>query len=209
MRTLYHLWVHPFSRKVRIAMAEKKLEFKLEIEKIWERRTAFLAMNPAGDVPVLTEADGTILANSQVICEYLEETDDRNPMINGTAINRAEIRRLVALFGGIMLYLPCIGRRSERIPLLERIDGKNAFNGLLTVVNDYSARAVGWLTSPRLQAQMLMIVLVVIGGALLPFVDGPLRLGERLPAEIDPAFALLWAVGATCAVAAACLICAS
>ena len=110
---------------------------------------------------------------------------------------------LVALFGGIMLYLPCIGRRSERIPLLERIDGKNAFNGLLTVVNDYSARAVGWLTSPRLQAQMLMIVLVVIGGALLPFVDGPLRLGERLPAEIDPAFALLWAVGATCAVAAA------
>ena len=69
MRTLYHLWLHPFSRKVRIVLSEKKLECDLQIEKIWERRTEFLAMNPAGDVPVLVEPDGTRLANSQVICE--------------------------------------------------------------------------------------------------------------------------------------------
>ena len=67
MRKLYHLWLHPYSRKVRLVLAEKKLDFELEIEKIWERRTDFLAMNPAGDVPVLVEQDGTILANSQVI----------------------------------------------------------------------------------------------------------------------------------------------
>ena len=55
MRTLYHLWLHPFSRKVRLALAEKKLDFELKIEKTWERRTEFLAINPAGDVPVLVE----------------------------------------------------------------------------------------------------------------------------------------------------------
>lgn len=98
MRTLYHVWLHPFSRKVRLALAEKKLEFDLQIEKIWERRTAFLAMNPAGDVPVLVEEDGTILSNSQVICEYLEEVYPDTNLLGRDPIQRAETRRLVGWF---------------------------------------------------------------------------------------------------------------
>lgn len=98
MRTLYHVWLHPYSRKVRLALAEKKLEFDLQIEKIWERRTAFLAMNPAGDVPVLVEQDGTILSNSQVICEYLEEVYPDINLLGKDAIQRAETRRLVSWF---------------------------------------------------------------------------------------------------------------
>ena len=98
MRTLYHVWLHPFSRKVRLALAEKKLEFELQVEKIWERRTAFLAMNPAGDVPVLVETDGTILSNSQVICEYLEEVYPEINLLGHDALQRAETRRLVGWF---------------------------------------------------------------------------------------------------------------
>ena len=98
MRTLYHVWLHPFSRKVRLALAEKKLEFELQVEKIWERRTAFLAMNPAGDVPVLVENDGTILSNSQVICEYLEEVYPDVNLLGRDALQRAETRRLVGWF---------------------------------------------------------------------------------------------------------------
>ncbi len=98
MRTLYHVWLHPFSRKVRLALAEKKLEFDLQVEKIWERRTAFLAMNPAGDVPVLVEQDGTILSNSQVICEYLEEVYPQVNLLGGDPIQRAETRRLASWF---------------------------------------------------------------------------------------------------------------
>lgn len=98
MRTLYHVWLHSFSRKVRLTLAEKKLEFDLQIEKIWERRTAFLAMNPAGDVPVLVENDGTILSNSQVICEYLEEVYPDHNLLGKDAIERAETRRLVSWF---------------------------------------------------------------------------------------------------------------
>jgi glutathione S-transferase len=98
MRILYHLWLHPFSRKVRIVLAEKGLEFDLKIEKIWERRTEFLSLNPAGDVPVLIEPDGTTLANSWVTCEYLEEVYPAVNLLGTDAVQRAETRRLVSWF---------------------------------------------------------------------------------------------------------------
>lgn len=92
------MWLHPYSRKVRVALAEKGLEFELKIEKVWERRTEFLALNPAGDVPVLIEQDGTILANSQVICEYLEEVYPETNLLGSDPVQRAETRRLVGWF---------------------------------------------------------------------------------------------------------------
>lgn len=98
MRTLFHLWLHPFSRKVRVVLTEKKLDFELKIEKVWERRTEFLALNPAGDVPVLIENDGTTLANSQVICEYLEEVYPEVNLLGRDPVQRAETRRLVSWF---------------------------------------------------------------------------------------------------------------
>lgn len=98
MRTLFHLWLHPFSRKVRIILGEKKLDYELKVEKIWERRTEFLALNPAGDVPVLIEPDGTTLANSQVICEYLSEVYPENNLMGTDPVQRAETRRLIGWF---------------------------------------------------------------------------------------------------------------
>ena len=40
---------------------------------MWERRPEFLALNPAGEVPVLIEPDGTVLADTTAIVEYLDE----------------------------------------------------------------------------------------------------------------------------------------
>ena len=102
MRTLYHLWLCPFARKVRIVLAEKKLDFELEVEKVWERREEFLALNPAGEVPVLIETvdnqTTVALADSDVICEYLEEAYPEPSLLGGDVLTRAEIRRLVAWF---------------------------------------------------------------------------------------------------------------
>ncbi len=98
MRTLFHLWLHPFSRKVRLALSEKGLDFEVRIEKVWERRTEFLALNPAGDVPVLVEPDGTTIANSWVICEYLDEVYGSTNLLGQDALQRAETRRLVSWF---------------------------------------------------------------------------------------------------------------
>lgn len=98
MRLLYHLWLSPFSRKVRIALAEKDLEFELKSENLWDRRPEFLALNPAGEVPVLVESEGPVISDSGAICEYLEEAYPARPLIAGDAIARAEVRRLAAWF---------------------------------------------------------------------------------------------------------------
>ncbi|MBT7956629.1 MAG: glutathione S-transferase family protein [Rhodospirillaceae bacterium] len=98
MRTLYHLWLSPFSRKVRLVLAEKNLDFRMEVEQTWERRHEFLALNPTGEVPVLVEPDNTVLADSMAICEYLEEQTPEPNLIGKRPYDRAEVRRLVAWF---------------------------------------------------------------------------------------------------------------
>ena len=98
MRTLYHLWLSPFCRKVRIVLAEKKLEVEMRVEPVWERRPQFLALNPAGKVPVLVEPEGTVVSDSTAITEFLEEVYPEPPLIGGTPEKLAEIRRLVVWF---------------------------------------------------------------------------------------------------------------
>ncbi|MEK9673700.1 MAG: glutathione S-transferase family protein [Rhodospirillaceae bacterium] len=98
MRTLYHLWLSPFCRKARIVLGEKKLEHELRIENIWERREDFLALNPAGTLPVLMENDGTAISGSDVICEFLDEVHEDPPLFGRTPVIRAEARRLANWF---------------------------------------------------------------------------------------------------------------
>ena len=98
MPSLLHLPLDPFSRKIRIVLGEKKITVLLAVEPIWERRHEFLSINPAGTVPVFIEDDGTTISTSQAIAEYLEETSKEPALIFGTALQRAEIRRLCNWF---------------------------------------------------------------------------------------------------------------
>ncbi len=99
MWQLYQFPLCPFSRKVRLLLAEKGVAHELVRESPWAKRDEFMDMNPAGETPVLVEPQkGLVLIDSGAICEYFEETVDRAPMIPGTAPNRAEVRRLVAWF---------------------------------------------------------------------------------------------------------------
>jgi len=98
MRLLYHFWLSPYCRKARIMLAEKGVDADLEPEKYWERRRDFLELNPAGEVPVLREPDGTTIADSQAICEYLDEAYDGPSLLGTHPVGRAECRRLVAWF---------------------------------------------------------------------------------------------------------------
>lgn len=100
MRILYHLPLSPYSRKVRLALAEKRIPFELRIERVWERRPEFLALNPACTVPVLSEDNGLSVADSYAICEYLDEAYPDIPLLGRTLAERAEVRRLVAWFDG-------------------------------------------------------------------------------------------------------------
>jgi len=98
MRTLYHLWLDPGSRTIRLLLGEKKLAFGMQIEKTWERRPEFLAINPSGSVPVLVDEDGTKLCGARAITEYIDEVYPDPPMIGVDARERAEIRRLCDWF---------------------------------------------------------------------------------------------------------------
>src|SRR6266849_4948316 len=98
MRVLYHLWLSAFSRTIRVVLKEKSLDFTLKAEKVWERRPEFLALNPAGEVPVLIEPDGTVLADAAAIVEYLDEVYREKILIGINPVDRAEVRRLTAWF---------------------------------------------------------------------------------------------------------------
>ena len=102
MWTLYHFTLCPFSRKTRLALAEKEIGFDPISIHPWDAPEEFYQLNPAGRTPVLHDgAKRATLIDSQAICEYFEETQDRGPLILGSAAQRAEIRRLVALFDQI------------------------------------------------------------------------------------------------------------
>ncbi len=99
MWRIYQFPLCPFSRKVRLLLGEKGVGYELIKEYPWQRRDEFLDLNPAGQTPVLVDMDkGQVLTHSAAICEFFEETENRSPMISGTAPNRAEIRRLTAWF---------------------------------------------------------------------------------------------------------------
>ena len=99
MWQLYYFKLCPFSRKVRLALSEKGVGFELRQETPWDASDEFYRYNPAGRTPVLRlDEKNLTLIDSQAICDYFEETVDKSPLILGTAIGRAEIRRLTALF---------------------------------------------------------------------------------------------------------------
>jgi glutathione S-transferase len=98
MRQLYHLPISPACRKVRLVLAEKNLAFEMIEERDWERRHEFLALNPAGEVPVLIEEDGLVVSGGMPIVEYLEETVPEPKLLPGDAEARAETRRLADWF---------------------------------------------------------------------------------------------------------------
>ena len=98
MRTLHHLAIDLGSRAVRIALAEKSLDVELKAEAIWERREEFLAINPAGEIPVLVEEDGTPICGTATILDYLDDAYPDRLLIEGDALAKAEIRRLTDWF---------------------------------------------------------------------------------------------------------------
>jgi len=102
MLTLYHHPMYAGCRFVRLAFGEYGEELELIEELPWQRRREFLALNPAGTVPVLLAEGDQPVVGATVIAEYLDET--RGPLkrerrlLAENPMARAEIRRLVEWF---------------------------------------------------------------------------------------------------------------
>jgi glutathione S-transferase len=97
MARLFHVPLSPFCRKVRLSLAEKKIEVERVEERYWEQEPDFMRRNPAGKVPVL-QLDGIIMSESAAICEYIEETRPEPSLMPSDPVQRLEVRRLVSWF---------------------------------------------------------------------------------------------------------------
>ncbi len=92
----------PYVRKVRIVMAEKKLDYELTLENVWAPETTILQSNPLGKVPCLIMEDGGAMFDSRVIVEYLDTLTPVGKLIPAHGRERAEVKCWEALADGVL-----------------------------------------------------------------------------------------------------------
>ena len=91
----------PYVRKVRIVMAEKRLDYQLELEDVWNRDT-ILKSNPLGKVPCLVMEGGEAVFDSRVIVEYVDTLSPVGRLIPERGRERTEVRTWEALADGVL-----------------------------------------------------------------------------------------------------------
>ncbi|CAN5194306.1 glutathione S-transferase N-terminal domain-containing protein [soil metagenome] len=92
----------PYVRKVRIVIAEKRLECELALEDVWSADTTIKQSNPLGKVPCLIMEDGGAMFDSRVIVEYLDTLTPVGKLISANGRERAEIKCWEALADGVL-----------------------------------------------------------------------------------------------------------
>ena len=121
--------------------------------------------------------------------------------------NTPLVMSLIATVGGTLLYLrfaAAFKRRSRRsAPGLLGLDARRVFEGLLALASDLSRRLARALGTRRLQPQLLWLVLIAGLAGLASALIVPLTWGDRARIPMSPGFALLWLIGAACAIGAA------
>lgn len=92
----------PFVRKVRIALAEKKLDYQFEPEDVWAPDSSIQQSNPLGKVPCLVMDDGATLFDSRVIVEYLDTLSPVGRLLPAAGRERIEVKKWEALADGML-----------------------------------------------------------------------------------------------------------
>ena len=157
MSILYRLHHHPLdppSRRVRLALAEKKIPFETVIEKPWDPRPDYLHLSPAGDVPalIIESAQGRlVLTDATAICEYLEETQEGPSLLGPDPAYRAEVRRLIHWFE-FKMFFECtsliVGEKA-----IKRLQGGGEPDSALLRAGNHNIHGhmeyITWLTERR------------------------------------------------------------
>ncbi len=92
----------PYVRKVRVVMAEKKLDYTFVTENVWSADTKIAESNPLGKVPCLIMEGGEALFDSRVIVEYLDTLSPVGKLIPSLGRERAEVKTWEALADGLL-----------------------------------------------------------------------------------------------------------
>lgn len=92
----------PYVRKVRVVLAEKKLEFQFVEEDVWSKDSTISTANPLGKVPCLIMEGGEAMFDSRVITEYLDTMSPVGKLIPASGRERAEVKTWEALADGLL-----------------------------------------------------------------------------------------------------------
>ncbi|MBL8429582.1 MAG: glutathione S-transferase [Dechloromonas sp.] len=92
----------PYARKVRIVLAEKKIDFEFVIDSPWTEDSKVPDINPLGKIPVLVLDDNTPLFDSRVIVEYIDNVTPNNKLFPAPNRERTEVKRWEALADGVL-----------------------------------------------------------------------------------------------------------
>jgi len=91
----------PYVRKARVVLAEKKIDYDFELDSPWVAGNSVASANPLGKIPVLVLDDNTVLFDSRVIVEYLDNVAPNNKLMPGPNRERSEVKRWEALADGV------------------------------------------------------------------------------------------------------------
>ncbi|MBX3632786.1 MAG: glutathione S-transferase N-terminal domain-containing protein [Simplicispira sp.] len=92
----------PYVRKVRVVLAEKKLDYRFVEEDVWAAETTIAAANPLGKVPCLVMDGADAMFDSRVIVEYLDTLSPVGKLIPASGRERAEVKTWEALADGLL-----------------------------------------------------------------------------------------------------------
>ncbi len=92
----------PFVRKVRVVLAEKKLDYKFDVEDVWAADTRIGEANPLGKVPCLVMEGGEAIFDSRVIVEYVDTLSPVGKLIPLSGRERVEVKTWEALGDGLL-----------------------------------------------------------------------------------------------------------
>ncbi len=92
----------PYVRKVRVVMAEKKLDYQFVTENVWGDGTTIAQSNPLGKVPCLVMEGGEAVFDSRVIVEYMDALSPVGKLIPASGRERAEVKTWEALADGVL-----------------------------------------------------------------------------------------------------------
>ena len=92
----------PYVRKVRIVLAEKKIEADFVLENVWAAETTIGQTNPLGKIPCLVMDDGSAVFDSRVIAEYVDTLSPVGKLIPADGRERAAVKTWEALADGVL-----------------------------------------------------------------------------------------------------------
>jgi len=112
----------PYVRKVRIVLAEKKIDYEFELDSPWMPETQVANSNPLGKIPVLILDDSTVLFDSRVIVEYIDSVAPNNKLMPESNRERAEVKRWGAVADGVCDAAALIFLERKRPPEQQSAD---------------------------------------------------------------------------------------